>query len=156
VKERYQEIDDKNESLRELFAEHPKAREFLDRFEMSWVYHDNALEGVVYAPQELQAVQERQRPAMRASGGWPIVLTTGSHPSSSSGVAAGARGALISIGPLTRLRLLPGTDGKRSPLSVRLIPAGLCSTEVAAVVADTSSPIRKAAKPNAAPQPAKR
>jgi Fic family protein len=55
VKERYQEIDDKNESLRELFAEHPKAREFLDRFEMSWVYHDNALEGVVYAPPELQA-----------------------------------------------------------------------------------------------------
>ncbi|HXX32079.1 MAG TPA: cell filamentation protein Fic, partial [Myxococcaceae bacterium] len=55
MKERYQEIDDKNESLRELFLEHPKARAFLDRFEMSWVYHDNALEGVVYGPAELQA-----------------------------------------------------------------------------------------------------
>ena len=48
LKERYQDIDDKNEALRELLADHPKAAEFLSRFEMSWVYHDTALEGVVY------------------------------------------------------------------------------------------------------------
>ena len=62
MKERYQDIDDKNESLREFFAEHSKAREFLDRFEMSWVYHDNALEGVVYAPPELQAALHPEGP----------------------------------------------------------------------------------------------
>ena len=43
LKERYQDIDDKNEALRELLGEHPKAPEFMARFERAWVYHDNAL-----------------------------------------------------------------------------------------------------------------
>ena len=55
MKERYQDIDDKNDALRELLAEHPKAAEFMARFERAWVYHDNALEGVVYNEQELAA-----------------------------------------------------------------------------------------------------
>lgn len=55
MKERYQEIEDKSEELRDWLETHSKAQEFIDRFEMSWVYHDNALEGVVYTPQELQA-----------------------------------------------------------------------------------------------------
>ena len=33
LKERYQDIDDKNEALRELLGEHPKAAEFMARFE---------------------------------------------------------------------------------------------------------------------------
>ena len=36
-----------------------QAQEFLERFEMSWVYHDNALEGVVYTPSELMASTKR-------------------------------------------------------------------------------------------------
>ena len=55
MKERYQDIDDKNDALRELLADHPKAAEFMSRFERAWVYHDNALEGVVYNEQELGA-----------------------------------------------------------------------------------------------------
>lgn len=55
MKERYQDIDDKNEQLRDYLETHPKGPEFLERFEMSWIYHDSALEGVVYTPQELQA-----------------------------------------------------------------------------------------------------
>ncbi len=55
MKERYQEIDDKNDELQDFLQTHAKAGEFMERFEMSWVYHDNALEGVVYTPQELQA-----------------------------------------------------------------------------------------------------
>jgi len=55
LKERYQDIDDKNDALRELLGEHPKAPEFMARFERAWVYHDNALEGVVYNEQELAA-----------------------------------------------------------------------------------------------------
>lgn len=55
LKERYQDIDDKNDALRELLADHPKAAEFMSRFERAWVYHDNALEGVVYNEQELGA-----------------------------------------------------------------------------------------------------
>jgi Fic family protein len=55
VKERYQDIDDKNDALREVLEDHPKAFEFVARFERAWVYHDNALEGVVYNEQELAA-----------------------------------------------------------------------------------------------------
>jgi Fic family protein len=55
VKERYQEIDDKNERLRDYLETHSKAQEFLERYEMSWIYHDSALEGVVYTAAELQA-----------------------------------------------------------------------------------------------------
>jgi Fic family protein len=55
VKERYQDLEEKNEQLREYLQTHRKAKEFLERFEMSWVFHDNALEGVVYTPQELAA-----------------------------------------------------------------------------------------------------
>ena len=99
-------------------------------------------------------VQERQRPATRASGGWPIVLTIDSHPSSSSGLAAGTCGALISLGPLPALRLLSGTSGNRSPLSARLMPAGLCcSTDEAGVLPRTSRPTRNDTNPKAAQQP---
>src|SRR5216684_2863872 len=75
---------------------------------------------------------DTQRPAIFANGVWPIELITGSHPSSSSGMAAGACGALISNGPFTALRLLPGTSCMRSPLRVRFTV--VCSTDGAAVV----------------------
>lgn len=55
MKERYQDIDDKNERLRDYLETHAKGPEFMARFEMSWIYHDSALEGVVYTPQELQS-----------------------------------------------------------------------------------------------------
>ncbi|MBX5484928.1 MAG: Fic family protein [Myxococcaceae bacterium] len=55
MKERYQEIEDKSEEVRDWLRTSKHAKEFLDRFEMSWVYHDNALEGTVYTAQELQA-----------------------------------------------------------------------------------------------------
>lgn len=95
--------------------------------------------------------QDTQRPAIRASGDCPIALTTGSHPSSNSGRDAG--GALsCSIGPFTALRLLPGISGKRSPLRVRLTDIAVRSVEGAAVVAETSRPMRKEATANTAPQ----
>jgi Fic family protein len=55
VKERYQDIEDKNEQLVDYIETHSKGPEFMARFEMSWIYHDSALEGVVYTSQELQA-----------------------------------------------------------------------------------------------------
>src|SRR5262249_39213571 len=44
VKERTVEIEEKNEALRELLGSKRlqlQAQEFMERFEMSWVYHDN-------------------------------------------------------------------------------------------------------------------
>ena len=55
MKERYQDIEDKNEALLDFIETHSKGKEFLERFEMSWIYHDSALEGVIYTPQELSA-----------------------------------------------------------------------------------------------------
>ncbi len=81
MKERYQEIDEKNEALRDylgIFKD--KSRDFLDRFEMSWVYHDAALEGVVYTQQELTAALYPGRVAAEASM-MPVVLEIRNHKS---------------------------------------------------------------------------
>jgi hypothetical protein len=94
---------------------------------------------------------ERQRPGTRASGGCPMALTIGSHPSRSLG--SGARGVWLFAGPLTALRLF---SGRRSLLRVRLTVAIPWSTDVAAVVVDTSSPARKHAKAKAAPEQARK
>ena len=56
MKERFQSIEDKTKRLKELLnLKRPEVQDFLERFEMSWVYHDSALEGTVYTPQELGA-----------------------------------------------------------------------------------------------------
>lgn len=67
MKERYQDIDDKSEELRDWLETHARAAEFLEKFEMSWIYHDSALEGVVYQPQELQAALKPGTVAAEAS-----------------------------------------------------------------------------------------
>jgi Fic family protein len=79
VKERYQDIEDKNEALRDLLASaKEKATEFLDRYEMSWIYHDAALEGVVYTQQELNAALRPGSSPAEASM-MPIVLEIRNH-----------------------------------------------------------------------------
>lgn len=81
MKERYQEIDEKNEQLRDylgIFKD--KSRDFLDRFNMSWVYHDAALEGVVYTQQELIAALYPGRLPAEASM-MPVVLEIRNHQS---------------------------------------------------------------------------
>ncbi len=79
MKERYQEIDEKNEQLRDyLDIYKDKSRDFLERFEMSWIYHDAALEGVVYTQQELLAALFPGRIAAEASM-MPVVLEVRNH-----------------------------------------------------------------------------
>lgn len=55
MRERHQDIDEKAEELRGFLSTNKAAKGFLERFEMSWIYHDNALEGVIYTAQELNA-----------------------------------------------------------------------------------------------------
>lgn len=79
MKERYQEIDEKNEQLRDyldIFKD--KSRDFLERFEMSWIYHDAALEGVVYTQQELNAALFPGKSSAEASM-MPVVLEVRNH-----------------------------------------------------------------------------
>jgi len=55
MRTRYVDIDDRMEDLAERMRGDPElATEFLYRYELSWLYHENALEGVVYSSQELE------------------------------------------------------------------------------------------------------
>lgn len=78
MKERYQELDDKSEELQDWLETSSKAQEFLDRFEMSWIYHDSALEGTVYNQQELQAALKPGTVAAEASM-LPVVWEIRNH-----------------------------------------------------------------------------
>ena len=79
MKERYQDIESKTAELAELMKQMPKlARDFQDKFEMSWIYHDAALEGVVYTPPELQAALHPAGTPAEAQM-MPIILEIRNH-----------------------------------------------------------------------------
>lgn len=67
MRTRYVDIDDRHEDLAERMRALPEAAEdFLGKWELSWLYHENALEGVVYTSQELSLGLENQ-PVAEAS-----------------------------------------------------------------------------------------
>ena len=50
----FQDIDDRTELLLELTERHSDIwRDFLHKFELSWIYHENALEGIVLTHAEI-------------------------------------------------------------------------------------------------------
>ena len=52
----YFDIDDKTDELRHSFAQHKdQYRDFEERFEVSWIFHENALEGTVLDIFDLKA-----------------------------------------------------------------------------------------------------
>jgi Fic family protein len=54
MRTRFVDIDDRMDDLADRMRTAPDlAEEFLRRYELSWLYHENALEGVVYTGQEL-------------------------------------------------------------------------------------------------------
>ncbi len=66
-RQRFLDVDDRTEELRDVVDENPGIfREFLQRFELSWIYHENALEGIVVTHAELNT----------ALKGRPIALDT--------------------------------------------------------------------------------
>jgi len=61
MRPRYLDIDDRTEDLVELMRDEPAiAEDFLNKYELSWLYHENALEGVVYTAQELELALANQ------------------------------------------------------------------------------------------------
>ncbi len=80
MKERYQGIDDKSEDLRDYLATYrEKGQEFLERYEMSWIYHDSALEGVVYSPTELNAALRGEVAKPAEASLMPLILEIRNH-----------------------------------------------------------------------------
>jgi Fic family protein len=54
MRTRYVDIDDRMEDLAERLRDDADlAEDFLGKYELSWLYHENALEGLVYSGQEL-------------------------------------------------------------------------------------------------------
>ena len=54
MRSRYVDIDDLTEDFRDLLADEPEiAQDFLRKYELSWLYHDSALEGVVLTGLEM-------------------------------------------------------------------------------------------------------
>src|SRR5688572_9461045 len=50
----FQDIDDRTELLRELTERHSNIwKDFLLKYELSWIYHENALEGIVLTQVEI-------------------------------------------------------------------------------------------------------
>jgi Fic family protein len=79
TKERLQTIEEKTRILRDtLTLKRPEVQDFLERFEMSWVYHDNALEGSVYTASDLTAALHPGAVAPEASL-LPIVWEIRNH-----------------------------------------------------------------------------
>ncbi|HZZ86662.1 MAG TPA: Fic family protein [Anaeromyxobacteraceae bacterium] len=54
MRSRYIDIDDRSQDLAEILGDEPEVgAEFLKVYELSWLHHENALEGAVYTAQEL-------------------------------------------------------------------------------------------------------
>jgi Fic family protein len=61
MRTRFVDIDDRMEDLADRMRADPElGEEFQQRYELSWLYHENALEGVVYTGHELSAALENQ------------------------------------------------------------------------------------------------
>lgn len=59
MRTRFVDIDDRMDDVADRMRGDPTlAEEFLRRYELSWLYHENALEGVVYTGQELATALE--------------------------------------------------------------------------------------------------
>ena len=55
MRSRYLDIEDRTQDLADLLRDEPiLAHDFLRKYELSWIYHENALEGVVFSGQELE------------------------------------------------------------------------------------------------------
>jgi len=61
MRTRYLDLDDRSQDFAERVRDEPDiAQDFMKRYELSWIYHENALEGLIYTVQELVTALEPQ------------------------------------------------------------------------------------------------
>ncbi len=61
MRSRYLDIDDRTQDLADLLRDEAAlAQEFLRKYELSWVYHENALEGVIFSSHEIEQAFQNQ------------------------------------------------------------------------------------------------
>ncbi len=67
MRSRYLDLEDRTQDLAELLRDEPAlAHQFLRKYELSWIYHENALEGLVFSGQEIETALAHQ-PVAEAS-----------------------------------------------------------------------------------------
>lgn len=67
MRSRYLEIEDRTQDLVETLRQAPAlAQEFSRKYELSWIHHENALEGLIFSGQEIETALEFQ-PVAEAS-----------------------------------------------------------------------------------------
>jgi Fic family protein len=61
MRSRYLDLEDRTQDLAQLIRDEPAiAQDFLRKYDLSWIYHENALEGVVFSGQELEIALANQ------------------------------------------------------------------------------------------------
>ncbi len=61
MRNRYLDIDDRTEDLAERMRDdHAITADLLGKYELSWIYHENALEGIIYTSHELSMALANQ------------------------------------------------------------------------------------------------
>lgn len=61
MRQRYSEMDDRSEDIKELIARAGwTQKEFLENYDISWIYHENGLEGVVLTYPEIKSAVDNK------------------------------------------------------------------------------------------------
>jgi len=126
MKTRYIDIDDRTNELRKLMRKsREKAREFQAKFDCSLIYHENALEGVVFSSQELIAALDPHAIA-RDAAMVPVFAEIRNHRAALDAIRAEARSkdSRITVTLMKRLHeiLGAGIEGRDKALYRRDMP----------------------------------
>ncbi len=104
MRTRYVDIDDRMEDLADrLRGDAELATEFLQRYELSWLYHENALEGVVYSSQELSTALAQ--PVLTDATFVSVLTEIRNHKAAIDFVREEAKAKKLKLGPALAKRL---------------------------------------------------
>lgn len=114
-------LDERNAALREILAEDPELEPaFMRRYMMSWLYHDNALDGLVLTEQEITLALEHHVVADPSS--MQVIHAIRAHKRAYDRIEAEARakGGKISIPLLRSLyeTFIEGTHATEKELAI--------------------------------------
>ena len=60
MRQRLQDVDDRSEDVLDLIEATPNAAEFQEAYDISWLYHENGLEGVVLTYPEIKSAVDNK------------------------------------------------------------------------------------------------
>jgi len=107
VKELYTEIERRSEELRGLQERYPEQNQiFMERLRLSWIYHDSAIDGMVYSPAELEAAAKTNGVSPSEVTMIPAILGIRNHMACIDFIYQEAKAAPSKPGPIIQLQLI--------------------------------------------------